>query len=102
MKNQVVELIVYKVKKEFVDSFQSDIMPEFRKLISSFGGVVSYQTFNSLDRDGVYFDQVVWENSSQAFQAIEKFEKLKEDGKHEELMNWFEEVTFMDHFKLEA
>lgn len=102
MKNQVVELIVYKVKKEFVDSFQSDIMPDFRKLISSFGGVVSYQTFNSLDRDGVYFDQVVWENSSQAFQAIEKFEKLKEDGKHEELMNWFDEVTFMDHFKLVA
>lgn len=102
MKNQVVELIVYKVKKEFVESFQSDIMPGFRKLISSFGGVISYQTFNSLDRDGVYFDQVVWKNSNQAFQAIEKFEKLKEDGKHEELMNWFDEVTFMDHFKLVA
>ncbi|MFY0654684.1 MAG: hypothetical protein JXQ96_21805 [Cyclobacteriaceae bacterium] len=99
MKNQVVELVVYKVKKEFVGNFQSDIMPEFRKLVNSFGGLVSYTTFNSLNKDGMYFDEVIWESVEHASMAIVKFEQMKKKGEHAELMNWFDEVTFMDHFK---
>ncbi|MEQ6119623.1 hypothetical protein [Reichenbachiella sp. MALMAid0571] len=100
MKDQVVELVVYEVKKELSDGFIHDIIPNFRKLILSFGGIVSYHTYSSLNKDGVYYDHVVWENPESASVAIQKFEKVREEGKHKELLNSFEKVVFMDHFKL--
>lgn len=100
MKNQVVELVVYEIKKELSDRFVNDIMPTFRKLIQSFGGIESYQTYSSLNSKSVYYDHVVWKNSESAVIAIHKFEKIREEGTYKELFNAFERVTFMDHFKL--
>ena len=100
MKDQVVELVVYQIKEELSDGFVNDIMPKFRKLIQSFGGIESYQTYSSLNSKSVYYDHVVWTNPESAVMAIQKFEKVREEGKHEALLNCFEKVTFMDHFKL--
>ena len=99
MENQVVELVVYKVKNEYIENFQSEVIPKFRELVKGFGGIVSMQTFQCIEQQGVYYDHVVWENHKFALSAAKKFEDFQQKGENLELISWFEEVKFMDHFK---
>lgn len=99
MNNQIVELVAYHVKQDLSGNFAQDILPKFQQLIKSFGGVVSYQTYRSMNKSGLYVDSITWDSPESAKDAATKFDELKTQGKHAELMNFFEEVILMDHFK---
>lgn len=99
MNDQIVELVVYKVKQGLAGNFTQDILPKFQQLVKSFGGVVSYQTYGSVGKSGLYADSITWDSAASAKGAAAKFDELKTQGKHTELMDFFEEVILMDHFK---
>ena len=77
----------------------SEVIPKFRALVKGFGGIVSMKTFQCIEQQGVYYDHVVWENHEFALSAAKKFEEFQQKGENLELISWFEEVKFMDHFK---
>ena len=93
---QVYELVVYKIKPEYKDNFD-EVLSEARKYILKFSGIIEHKTLRGLDNDLLFMDLVTWESLNEAKMAAKQLETMTELAP---FMAVFEEIKFMDHFKL--
>lgn len=99
MNDKVLELVVYKIKPEQIQSYQDKTLNQFRELVKSFQGVLSYQTFHSVKEDGLFVDQVEWENLECAEFAAHKVKQVQKDETFGHYLSAFEEIQMFHHFK---
>ncbi len=92
----VYELVVYKIKPEYADSYD-DVLEEAREHILAFPGMIQHQTFRSSEDELIFMDLVKWNSLEEAQNAAKKLEQMKELAP---FMASFEEIRFMDHFEL--
>ena len=95
-KTTTYELVVYKIKNEYVESYH-EVLEAARERIRQFPGMLEYQTFRSAECDRVFMDLVKWRSLEEALDASHKVEKMRALAP---FMAAFEEVKFMDHFEL--
>lgn len=94
--NEVIELVVYKVKAEHKSDFQG-VLDDARQHIMEFSGMLEYRTFRSAKNERLFIDMVRWNNLENALEAAQKAEKMTELAP---FFSVFEEIKFMDHFEL--
>ena len=102
MKNEVLELVVYKVKGDQLEKFESETLFKLRNIIESFAGFVKYDTFSSVEEDGVFADYVLWENLESARFAAEKIKSLENEEPYASIFGSMEEIKIFQHFKAVA
>ena len=54
----VIEVVIYTIKPDMIETFKAKGLPVFRKLVESFPGFVSYETATSVSEPGRYIDIV--------------------------------------------
>ena len=99
MTDQVTELVIYKIKPNQVENYQTKIIHHFRELVKSFDGMLSYQTYHAVREEGLFVDQVVWRDLDCAEFAAEKVKEMQQDEIYAPYLSAFEEVKFFLHVK---
>ena len=99
MKDKVLELVVYKIKPDQIQTYQQTTLNQFRELVKSFQGMLNYHTFHSVKEDGLFVDQVEWENLECAEFAAEKVKQMQKDETFGPYLSAFEEIQMFHHFK---
>jgi len=94
MKNQIVEMVLYKVKPQTNLNFVSQ---KVNRELSKFSGFVSRQTFQSCEDKGTLLDWVIWESLEQAQKAAQELPQIKSLAY---FMQNIEKVDFFDHFEI--
>ncbi|UXX77769.1 hypothetical protein N7E81_10345 [Reichenbachiella carrageenanivorans] len=99
MTDQVVELVIYKIKPNQVENYQSKIIHHFRELVKSFDGMIGYKTYCAIKEEGLFVDQVEWRDLASAEFAAEKVKEMQDDEIYAPYLSAFEEVKFFLHLK---
>ena len=99
MDEQVLELVMYKVKADQIKNFEESKLHQLRDLIKEFEGLISYETFGEVNEEGLYVDQVLWRDLGCATRAAEKVKLLENDEPFASIFSVFEEMKFCQHFK---
>ncbi|WP_162555790.1 antibiotic biosynthesis monooxygenase family protein [Reichenbachiella versicolor] len=99
MNEQVLELVVYKIKKDQIKNFQQELLQHMRDLMKNMEGMIEYKTFSSVSEDGVFVDQVRWEDLECAELASAKVKLLEKEEPFASIFGSFEEVKFFQHLK---
>ncbi|MFY0627723.1 MAG: hypothetical protein JXR07_15605 [Reichenbachiella sp.] len=99
MNDQILELVVYKIKPDQIKNFEESKLLEFRHLIKDLEGLVHYETFSALNQEGLFIDQVEWEDMGCAKRASEKIKILQDEEPFVSIFKSFEEVKLFQHFK---
>lgn len=99
MTDQVMELVIYKIKPDQVENYQSNIIHHFRELVKSFDGMLDYRTYHAVKETGLFVDQVAWKDMDCAEFAAEKVKEMQQDDTYAPYLSAFEEVQFFVHLK---
>lgn len=99
MQDQVMELVIYKIKPHQVENYQSNIIYHFRELVKSFDGMLDYQTYCVIKEQGLFVDQVAWKNMDCAEFAAKKIKEMQDDELYAPYLSAFDEVQFFAHLK---
>ncbi|MEO9964993.1 MAG: hypothetical protein ABJF11_04345 [Reichenbachiella sp.] len=99
MTDQVMELVIYKIKPNQVENYQTKIIHHFRELVKSFDGMLGYRTYHAVKEEGLFVDQVEWKNIECAEFAAEKVKEMQQDETYSPYLSAFEEVKFFLHVK---
>ena len=99
MTDQVTELVIYKIKPNQVENYQTKIIHHFRELVKSFDGMLNYQTYHAVKEEGLFVDQVEWKNLECAEFAAEKVKEMQQDELYAPYLSAFDEVKFFLHVK---
>ncbi len=102
MKNEVLELVVYKVKADQLDKFNTETRFKLKNIVESFPGFVRFETYSSMDERGWFADQVIWETIEAARFAAEKIESLQDQEPYSAIFGAVEEIKIFQHFKAVA
>lgn len=94
-----MELVVYKIKPDQIKNFEENKLQELRHVIQHFEGVIQYETFSALNEEGLFVDQVEWEDLACAERAASKIKILEKDEPFASIFGAFEEVKLFQHFK---
>lgn len=96
----VVELVVYKIKSEVSSIYVESIIDEFRELVASFEGFISYDVYRCSRDENVFMDFVKWETLELAEEAARKVKVYQQESKFSEYLASFESVEIFNHFDL--
>jgi quinol monooxygenase YgiN len=92
--DNVVELVVYKIKADKMDSFPA-ILDSVRNELSKMKGFISYSTYLSNKTERKFIDFVLWDTMENALEGAKLFSKLPEVKPFAEC---FEENIMFEHF----
>ncbi len=98
MPSQVLELVVYQIKAASVDSYINLHLPKFKQLVSSFAGMLSYETQRSCSEDGQFIDLVTWTDLSSALKAAKMVKAMQQGEEFEGYLAAFEKVIVFHHY----
>src|SRR5438270_9650920 len=93
--NRVMEIALFKVKKEAIGQFKT-LNEKMSRVLSSYGGYINSKTYQGTDRDSVFIDIVWWESIEKAKEAEAKF---RTDDQLKDYRNALGRVMFYDHIK---
>lgn len=101
-KNQIIELVVYKVKGNPADSKQI-IIEQTNKGLGKLDGYLYRQVYQSIDDPSILFDYVAWDNLENAVNAAKNMNKILELDDFVKLIEKteiFEHFSFANHYDL--
>ncbi len=99
MNTQILELVIYKIKPDQIRHFQAIQLKQFRDLIQNMEGLLSYETYSAMSEDGLFVDQVEWEDLACAERAAAKIKILENEEPFASIFGAFEEIKICNHFK---
>lgn len=103
MKNEtldnVVELVVYKIKPECVEKYSTEIIDFFRKTVMSLKGFISYEFFQNCKNENLFMDIVYWDTLENAENAAKTVKEIQKGEDFMDYINAFNGVEIFSHFK---
>ncbi|MCW8877558.1 MAG: hypothetical protein OQJ89_15235 [Kangiellaceae bacterium] len=98
MTNQVLEIVVYQIKSEYIDEYRRFHLPKFKRLVSSFDGMLSYDTMVSCNEMATHVDLVKWKDLASALKAAEMVKTIQQSDEFSGYLKAFEKVVLFHHF----
>ena len=99
MKDKILELVVYRIKPNQIKQYQTETLNKIRELIKNFQGMLNYATYYSVAEEGLFVDQVEWENLECAEFAAARIKELQREEPFSNYLSAFEEVIMFHHLK---
>lgn len=93
-KNQIIELVVYKVKGNPADNKQI-IIEQTNKGLAKLDGYLYRKVYQSTDDPNTLFDYVAWDNLENAVNAAKNMSKIPELG---DFVKLIEKTEIFEHF----
>ncbi len=98
MQKKTLEVVIYDIKPEFIAEYRTLHLPKFRELVSSFEGMISYQTLASCNQEGKHIDLVEWQDLASAVKAAEMVKVMQQSDEFKGYLEAFDNVSFFHHF----
>ncbi|PKI16593.1 antibiotic biosynthesis monooxygenase family protein [Colwellia sp. 12G3] len=96
--NEVVELVVYKIKPEMNSVYVNSAIDKFRKLVMSFDGFISYEFYQGCRDSNMFMDYVRWSSVEFAEEAAKQVKILQKAPEYKEYIEAFDSLDIFNHF----
>lgn len=96
----VKEIVLYKIKPDYIESFSEKVLPEMKAFVAEQSGLLNYQSMRAMKQEGYMADIVDWDSIESAEAAAAEIKTRMEAGKMPQMTAAFDKVEFFDHFKL--
>ena len=95
----IIEVVIYHIKPDYVDSYQQSDLLRFRALVASLKGFRSYHTYQSCNQSTYHLDLVEWDSIEDAVAAAQSVQKMQRSPQYKDYLNAFDKVETFHHFK---
>lgn len=95
MQPYITEIVVFKVKNEFINRLP-EIRNDFKKALADFSGIRAIENLSPINNNRTFADIIHWDNLSNAQIVAKAFEN--HDERFLPMIKAIDELSFMGHF----
>ncbi len=93
--SQITEIVVFKVKNEFINQLPN-IRDQFKKALADFSGIRSIENLSPINNDRIFADIIQWDTLTNAQIVAKAFDDG--DERFLPMIQAIDEMSFMGHF----
>ena len=97
-KNQIAELVVYRIKSECRKEYVGEVINSFKQLVMSLKGFISYDFFQGCKDENLFMDLVFWDSLENAELEAKKVKEIQKGEEFKDYIESFESVILFNHF----
>lgn len=98
--DDVIELVVYRIKPEAQKNYVSTCIEHFRQLVMSLEGFIAYEFYQGCHDRNFFVDLVHWRSLEDAENAARQVKIIQQQPDYANYLGAFEKLELFSHFKL--
>lgn len=102
MADEVVELVVYRIKPDAKAEYVDNAIERFRRMVMAFEGFQRYDFYEGCREQNLFMDFVVWdtlEHAEAAAKAVKAVKEIQKAPEYASYLEAFEKLEVFAHFK---
>ena len=99
MADEVVELVVYRIKRDAKESYVTQAIERFRHMVMQFDGFQRYEFFQGCREQNLFMDFVIWDSLAHAEAAAKAVKEIQKAPEFAPYVGAFEKLEIFAHFQ---